>query len=59
VPSRARLVDLIGHLAGRAGLATVIVSHDLDDAESLASRLVLLREGRVTHDGAVPAGLGA
>lgn len=53
---RRALVALLDHLHHETGLAVVVVSHDLDEAEALAPRLVVLEGGRVAHDGAVTPG---
>ena len=56
--ARQSLVDVLAHLRREGGLATVIVSHDLDDAAVLADRVVALEVGRVVSDGPlVPSGL--
>jgi energy-coupling factor transport system ATP-binding protein len=52
-PSRRNLVDELGRLNEDAGVATVIVTHDLDDAPALADRVLALDLGRVVADGPV------
>jgi molybdate transport system ATP-binding protein len=44
--------ELRTHLAGYPG-ATLLITHDVADAVTLADRLVVLEDGRVTHDAAV------
>ena len=46
---------LSAHAAGRT---LVVVTHDPDEAATLASRLVVLRDGRVAWDGSVAGVLG-
>ena len=49
VQAAAQLRDVVGeHLDGTT---TIIVSHTLADAQSLAPRLVILETGRITQDG--------
>ena len=45
-PGRRLLVDVIGGLPQRTGTATVVVSHDVDDASRFADRVLELRDGR-------------
>jgi energy-coupling factor transport system ATP-binding protein len=49
-PGRRLLVDLIGRLSERTGTATVVVSHDVDDASSFADRVLELRDGRLVRE---------
>ena len=49
-PGRRKLVDVIGRLPERTGTATVVVSHDLDDAREFADRVLELREGRLVAE---------
>jgi energy-coupling factor transport system ATP-binding protein len=51
-PGRALLVDLIGQLSARTETATVVVSHDIDDARRFSDRVVELRDGRVVREAA-------
>lgn len=48
---RFRLMKLLRSLADRNGLGVVMISHDLESASRFASRIVLLRGGRVVADG--------
>ena len=51
-PGRRLLVDLIGRLPERTGTATVVVSHDVDDAARFSDRVLELREGRLVRESA-------
>jgi alpha-D-ribose 1-methylphosphonate 5-triphosphate synthase subunit PhnL len=48
--NREAAVDLVASLAGRA-VAVLAVFHDLDAMRRLASRVVLLRDGRIAREG--------
>lgn len=56
--ARAELHAAIAQLHA-AGRTIVLVTHDPDEAASLATRLLVLREGRVAWDGAVAPVLGS
>ncbi|MEV7619756.1 ATP-binding cassette domain-containing protein [Microbacterium sp. NPDC089321] len=57
VQAAAQLREVVGgHLNGTT---TVIVSHTLADAQSLAPRLLILENGRITQDGALSDVLAA
>ena len=49
--NREAALELIANLAAQ-GVAVLAVFHDLDAMRQLASRVVLMREGRVVRDGA-------
>jgi energy-coupling factor transport system ATP-binding protein len=49
--TRETLLAVLGQLRDRHGVATVVVSHDLDAAPGLADRLVVLDNGRLVGDG--------
>ena len=51
--SKRKVADLVEKLASARDLATVMVTHDLDDAMRSADRVVVLREGRIVGDVAV------
>ncbi|MFZ3597516.1 ABC transporter ATP-binding protein [Streptomyces sp. BH104] len=54
LPSREDLIDTMRQLAaGRPGLATVTVTHHLEELSPAISHALLLREGRVLASGAV------
>ncbi len=55
--ARAQLHDVLRQLHA-AGRTIVLVTHDPDEAASLATRLVVLRDGRVAWDGTVAPVLG-
>lgn len=49
---RERLVDELRELLALAAVPAIYVTHDHDEAFALADRLVVMREGRVAHEGA-------
>jgi energy-coupling factor transport system ATP-binding protein len=51
--TRATLLAVLARLRDRHGVATVVVSHDLDAAPRLADRLVVLDRGRLLSDGSM------
>lgn len=52
--AHGRFLDLIAELHETGNVATVMVSHNMDDLARLCSRVMLLNRGRVVADG-VPA----
>lgn len=48
--TRAEMQDMLRGLLGRLRKTVLLVTHDLDEALYLASRIVLLEEGRVVAD---------
>jgi len=48
--TRAEMQDMLRGLLGRLKKTVLLVTHDLDEALYLASRIVLLEEGRVVTD---------
>ncbi len=50
-PSRESLVQVLGRLP--AGLTTLVVTHDTEDAERIADRALVLGNGHITADGTV------
>jgi len=50
-PSRESLVQVIGRLP--AGLTTVVVTHDTEDADRIADRGLVLGDSRIVADGPV------
>ncbi len=52
VRHRLELYDLLAEIAAHDGVACVIAMHELDAAARVASRALLLREGRVIASGA-------
>ncbi|MFC5061012.1 ABC transporter ATP-binding protein [Actinomycetospora atypica] len=48
--TRLRMQRLIADLCARRGLAAVLVTHDVDEAVTLADRAVVLRDGVLAHD---------
>jgi putative phosphonate transport system ATP-binding protein len=51
VSVQARILDLIGSLVRRLGLAVVLVTHDIGVARLLADRLIVMRHGRIVETG--------
>jgi osmoprotectant transport system ATP-binding protein len=49
-PSRAEMQDMLRELLLRLGKTVVLVTHDLDEAVYLASRIVMLEAGKVVAD---------
>ena len=39
------------HIYREAGVTIVVTSHDMDDLEAMAQRIVLLRSGEIAFDG--------
>jgi sulfonate transport system ATP-binding protein len=52
--TRLNMQQLVADLCERHGPAVLLVTHDVDEALLLADRVVLLREGRISMDLAVP-----
>jgi microcin C transport system ATP-binding protein len=48
---RAQIVDLLGDLQKRRGLAYLFISHDLEVVRALASDIVVMKAGRVVESG--------
>jgi len=55
------MIEVLHHLQADNGLTLVLVSHDIEGAERLAQRALLLDRGRIVSDGATDrlAGLAA
>jgi putative phosphonate transport system ATP-binding protein len=51
VSVQAKILDLIGGLVRRLGLAVVIVTHDIGVARLLADRLIVMRSGKIVESG--------
>jgi len=51
VSVQARLLDLLRQLVSRLNLAVVLVTHDLGVARLLATRTIVMREGRIVESG--------
>jgi osmoprotectant transport system ATP-binding protein len=48
--TRAEMQDVLREVMGRLGKTILLVTHDLDEALYLASRIVLIEDGRVAAD---------
>ncbi len=55
VTVQARILDLLRDLQRELGMAMIFVSHDLHLVRRLASRVLVMRQGRVIETGATPA----
>jgi len=51
--ARAGLASVLSRLRDEREMATVVVSHDLDNAELLGDRLIVLEDGRVANERSV------
>jgi energy-coupling factor transport system ATP-binding protein len=51
--ARAGLASVLSRLRDEREMATVVVSHDLDNAELLGDRLIVLKDGRVANERSV------
>jgi zinc transport system ATP-binding protein len=56
VPSQQAFAELLERLAG-GGTTVLLVAHELGPLQPLVQRAVVLRHGRVVHDGAPPVAL--
>ena len=48
--TRLRMQRLIADLCARRGLTAILVTHDVDEAVTLADRAVVLRDGALAHE---------
>ncbi len=55
--ARVSLARTLTGLRRLSGVAVVVVTHDLDNAEMLGERLIFLDAGRITHEEALVGGL--
>ena len=55
LPTQQALADLFGRLLGR-GATIVLVAHELGPLAPLVDRAVVMRDGRIVHDGPPAAG---
>jgi ABC-2 type transport system ATP-binding protein len=53
VVSKAKVREFLAHINRERRVTIVLTTHDLDDVEQLCSRLVVVDQGRVVHDGTV------
>ncbi|MET0896201.1 MAG: ATP-binding cassette domain-containing protein [Acidimicrobiia bacterium] len=53
VVSKDRVRAFLAEINRERGVTILLTTHDLDDVEQLSSRLVVIDEGRVIHDGTV------
>jgi energy-coupling factor transport system ATP-binding protein len=58
-PSRQALVAVLERVGHHSGAATVVVTHDTEDADRLAERAVVLRGGEIVADGPVADVVGS
>jgi ABC-type multidrug transport system ATPase subunit len=56
--ARVGLASILARLRDERDIATVVVSHDLDNAELLGDRLMVLEAGRVTGERVFGSGSG-
>ncbi len=54
-PSKLALRDFIGRLNRERGTTIILTTHDMDDVDALASRVVLIGKGRDLFDGNMAA----
>jgi sulfonate transport system ATP-binding protein len=52
--TRREMHELLGRIWQRDGFTTVLITHDVSEAVTLAGRVLVLREGRFTLDRQVP-----
>lgn len=52
VLARRSILRFLRSLSGERGITVVVTSHDMDELEQLAGRIVLVDQGRVAFDGA-------
>jgi ABC-2 type transport system ATP-binding protein len=53
VVSKQRVREFLGEVNRDRGVTIMLTTHDLDDVEQLSTRLVVIDDGRVIHDGTV------
>jgi len=53
VVSRQRVREFLAEVNREEGVTVLLTTHDLDDVEQLSTRLVVIDDGRVIHDGTV------
>lgn len=58
VETRAQLGDLLRTLSQQEGLAIIITTHDVEEVEPIATRLAILRQGRLQIDESLKSYLG-
>lgn len=58
VETRAQLADLLRSLSQQEGLAIIITTHDVEEVEPIATRLAILRQGRLQIDESIKSYLG-
>lgn len=58
VETRAQLGDLLRSLSQQEGLAIIITTHDVEEVEPIATRLAILRQGRLQIDESLKSYLG-
>ena len=53
VVSKARVREFLTRVNRERNVTILLTTHDLDDVEQLSSRLVVIDEGRIIHDGTI------
>ncbi len=51
VLAKRRILDFVKHLNREKGVTVMLTSHDMDDLEQLAARIVMIDNGRIAFDG--------
>jgi peptide/nickel transport system ATP-binding protein len=59
VTIQAQILDILRGLSARAGMATLLITHDLGVVAEMASRVVVMYAGRIVEEAPVRALLGA
>jgi ABC-type glutathione transport system ATPase component len=59
VSVQAQVLDLLGELQERRGIAMLFISHDLSVVERVADRIAVMLEGRIVEQGKAERVIGA
>ena len=49
-PSRKLFIDVLANMPANTGAATVVVSHDVEDADKFADRVIEIADGRIASE---------
>jgi len=49
-PSRKLFIDVLANMPAKTGAATVVVSHDVEDAGKFADRVIEIADGRIASE---------